>query len=119
RWRSGCTTGSSSGARRTASASRRKPTRCRSRSSRRSGPSSSSSSLDGVDDLRSASRRELHTDQGDLAYHALTAVPGADARLSELPHTLKILLENLLRRVGGRDVSDDDLAALAAWPAEA
>jgi aconitate hydratase len=72
-----------------------------------------------VDDLRSASRRALPTDQGDLAFHALTAVPGADARLAELPHTLKILVENLLRRSGGRDVSDDDVTALAAWPAEA
>jgi aconitate hydratase A / 2-methylisocitrate dehydratase len=71
-----------------------------------------------VDELRFASRRELHTDQGDLTYHALTAVPHAASRLAELPHTLKILLENLLRRAGGRDVSDVDVSALAAWPAE-
>ncbi|MEX2587586.1 MAG: aconitate hydratase AcnA [Actinomycetota bacterium] len=39
---------------------------------------------------------------------------GAD--LSRLPHTVKILLENLLRRAGSRDVSADDVAALARWP---
>ena len=33
-----------------------------------------------------------------------------------LPHTVKILLENLLRRAGTRDVSDDDVRALAGWP---
>jgi aconitate hydratase len=33
-----------------------------------------------------------------------------------LPRTLKILLENLLRRAGTRDVSDDDVRALARWP---
>ena len=33
-----------------------------------------------------------------------------------LPHTVKILLENLLRRAGTRDVTDDDVRALAAWP---
>ena len=36
-----------------------------------------------------------------------------------LPHTVKILLENLLRRAGSRDVADDDVRALAAWPGPA
>ena len=35
---------------------------------------------------------------------------------TRLPHTVKILLENLLRRVGTRDVTDDDVRALARWP---
>ena len=35
---------------------------------------------------------------------------------ARLPHTVRILLENLLRRAGTRDVQDDDVAALAAWP---
>jgi len=35
---------------------------------------------------------------------------------ARLPHTVKILLENLLRRAGTRDVSDDDVRALARWP---
>ncbi|MEX2552069.1 MAG: aconitate hydratase AcnA [Actinomycetota bacterium] len=36
--------------------------------------------------------------------------------LHRLPHTVKILLENLLRRAGTRDVSVDDVKALARWP---
>jgi aconitate hydratase len=36
-----------------------------------------------------------------------------------LPHTVKILLENLLRRAGSRDVTDDDVRSLAAWPGPA
>jgi aconitate hydratase len=36
--------------------------------------------------------------------------------VTRLPHTVRILLENLLRRAGTRDVSDDDVRALAAWP---
>ncbi len=36
-----------------------------------------------------------------------------------LPHTVKILLENLLCRAGTRDVTDDDVQALAAWPGPA
>jgi aconitate hydratase len=37
--------------------------------------------------------------------------------VERLPHTVKILLENLLRRAGTRDVHDDDVRALAGWPA--
>jgi aconitate hydratase len=36
-----------------------------------------------------------------------------------LPHSVKILLENLLRRAGSRDVADDDVRALAGWPGPA
>ena len=41
------------------------------------------------------------------------------AGVERLPHTVKILLENLLRRAGTRDVADEDVRALAAWPNEA
>jgi len=47
-----------------------------------------------------------------LSEQGIGAAPG-------LPHTLKILLEDLLRRAGTRDVADADVAALAAWPAPA
>jgi aconitate hydratase len=36
--------------------------------------------------------------------------------VERLPHTVRILLENLLRRAGTRDVRDDDVVALAGWP---
>jgi aconitate hydratase len=36
--------------------------------------------------------------------------------VDRVPHTVRILLENLLRRVGTRDVRDDDVLALASWP---
>jgi aconitate hydratase len=36
--------------------------------------------------------------------------------VGRLPHTVGILLENLLRRAGTRDVTDEDVRALAAWP---
>lgn len=39
---------------------------------------------------------------------------GAD--VARLPHTVKILLENIARRVGGRDVSAADVESLANWP---
>jgi aconitate hydratase len=41
------------------------------------------------------------------------------ADVDALPHTVRILLENLLRRAGTRDVADDDVRALAAWPGPA
>src|SRR5262245_55692685 len=39
--------------------------------------------------------------------------------VERLPYTVRILLENLLRRAGTRDVADEDVAALAAWPGPA
>jgi len=36
--------------------------------------------------------------------------------VERLPRTVKILLENLLRRAGTRDVSDEDVLSLARWP---
>src|SRR5438128_1706468 len=99
-------------------ASSRRRTRSWFAPSRRNGPSNGSSSLEGMDELRSASRRELRTADGSVAVHDLRTVADATgADLVKLPHTVKILIENLLRRSGGRDVSDGDVAALAAWPA--
>ncbi|HEU5001418.1 MAG TPA: aconitate hydratase AcnA [Actinomycetota bacterium] len=56
----------------------------------------------------------LDTPSGPVRLHRLDGVPGAD--LTRLPHTVKILLENLLRRQGSRDVSASDVEALAGWP---
>jgi aconitate hydratase len=39
--------------------------------------------------------------------------------LSRLPHTVKILLENLLRHVGGQHVGEADVEALARYPEHA
>jgi aconitate hydratase len=38
------------------------------------------------------------------------------ADLQRLPHTVKILLENLLRRAGTSGVTEEDVLALAQWP---
>ena len=38
------------------------------------------------------------------------------AEVSHLPRTVKILLENLLRQVGGAHVTEEDVTALARWP---
>jgi aconitate hydratase len=60
----------------------------------------------------------LETSSGPLRMHRLgwLAEQGM-ASPERLPHTLKILLENLLRRAGTRDVGDDDVLDLARWPA--
>ncbi len=41
------------------------------------------------------------------------------APVSKLPFTIKILLENLLRHVDGRVVTEDDVVALAQWQPQA
>ncbi|MGA9160357.1 MAG: aconitate hydratase AcnA [Actinomycetota bacterium] len=59
-----------------------------------------------------AARDRLVTREGPVELYRLAAV----ADLDRLPHTVKILLENLLRRAGSRDVSHEDVRALADWP---
>src|SRR5581483_3546694 len=50
---------------------------------------------------------------GDTSYeiHRLDAVPGSEA----LPFSLKILLENLLRKEDGLRVTPEHVTALAGW----
>jgi len=43
----------------------------------------------------------------------------SDGHVAKLPYSLKILLENLLRHEDGRDVTRDDILALANWDPEA
>jgi aconitate hydratase len=59
-------------------------------------------------------RAALSTSSGEAELFRLDRVPRAD--LARLPHTIKVLLENLVRRAGTRDVSPEDAEALASWP---
>src|SRR5437870_4046364 len=60
----------------------------------------------------------LETSSGPLRMQRLSWLGEQGLASPErLPHTLKILLENLLRRAGTRDVGDDDVLRLARWPA--
>ncbi|MFN2543380.1 MAG: aconitate hydratase AcnA [Actinomycetota bacterium] len=63
-------------------------------------------------------RSELRTASGSVGFHRLGEVVES-GRLERLPHTVKILIENLLRRAGSRDVGEEDVAALAVWPDQA
>jgi aconitate hydratase len=59
----------------------------------------------------------LKTASGTARYVSLAKLAGKTGTdLRRLPHTVKILLENIARRAGGRDVSQDDVKALARWP---
>ena len=59
----------------------------------------------------------LATDSGPASYVSLARLAmKTGASVARLPHTVKILLENIARRAGGRDVSDTDVVALAQWP---
>jgi aconitate hydratase len=60
-------------------------------------------------------RLSLETADGTVDVYRLDAL----GETQHLPKTVKILLENLLRRAGTRDVSNEDVVALAAWPGPA
>ncbi|MBU6951637.1 aconitate hydratase AcnA [Hahella sp. HN01] len=57
---------------------------------------------------------------GDRSYriHLLSSMP-AEYKVERLPYSIKILLENLLRREDGYSITKDDIAALAQWDASA
>ncbi len=60
-------------------------------------------------------RRSLEVDGRRYAYFSLPAAEAGLGDLSRLPFSLKVLLENLLRRQDGRSVTPDDARAVAAW----
>ncbi len=65
---------------------------------------------------RFGARGRLADVAGSPVYYRLAAVADqAGVDLARLPHTVKILLENLLRHCDGRRVTEDDVLALARW----
>ncbi|HIN10788.1 MAG TPA: aconitate hydratase, partial [Acidobacteria bacterium] len=51
-----------------------------------------------------------------VSFHSLQALERAGfPNVARLPYSLKILLENLLRREDGQRVTPDDIQALARW----
>ena len=67
-----------------------------------------------IDSLQT--RRELEVGGKTYHYYSLRAAEAAGlAGISQLPASMKVLLENLLRNEDGTSVSGDDLKAIAAW----
>ncbi len=62
-------------------------------------------------------RSSLAVDGDDFEIFRLDAV--SEGHVERLPYSLKILLENLLRHEDGRDVTRDDILALANWDPKA
>ena len=61
-------------------------------------------------------KRELNVNQNQYQYFSLPALEAAGlAGISRLPHTLKILLENLLRHEDNDTVKRDDIEAVCLW----
>jgi aconitate hydratase len=67
----------------------------------------------------SGARRRLDTASGPIDIYDLEWLLERTGSGAHLPFTVRILLEGLLRRAGTRDVSDEDVLALAACPAPA
>jgi len=71
--------------------------------------------MDSYDSLRT-----LSVDGKTYHYHSLQAfAENAGVDISRLPYSLKILLENLLRREDGVTVKKEDIDAVAHWDAHA
>jgi aconitate hydratase len=62
---------------------------------------------------------ELKSGNKTVRYFRLSALESAGAKLERLPYSLRILLENLLRREDAVTVTADDIRFLAKWDAKA
>ena len=56
---------------------------------------------------------------GGKDYEIFQLAAVSEGHVDRLPYSLKILLENLLRHEDGRDVTRDDILALANWDPKA
>ena len=65
------------------------------------------------------SRATLHSGEASYTYYRLDALVARGIELARLPFSLRILLENLLRREDGVTVTADDIEFLAKWQAAA
>jgi aconitate hydratase len=62
------------------------------------------------------SRKTLKVGSKSYVYYSLKAAEKNGLKgISKLPHSLKVLLENLLRHEDGRSVTKEDIAGIAAW----
>ncbi len=69
--------------------------------------------VSGQDSLNT--RRSLDAGGKTYDYFSLEAAAREIGDISQLPYSLKVLLENLLRYEDGRSVTVDDIEAMAAW----
>ena len=65
------------------------------------------------------SKATLHSGNRAYTFHSLPALAARGFNLSRLPFSLKILLENLLRREDGVNVTAAEIEFLANWDAKA
>ena len=61
------------------------------------------------------SRSVLRVDKREFEIYRLDALEKQGCAIQRLPYSLRILLENLLRREDGKAVKADDVRGLAAW----
>src|SRR5258707_7474461 len=66
-----------------------------------------------------ASRASLKSGDRSYTWYSLPALEAKGFNLARLPFSLKILLENLLRREDGVNVTAGDIEFLAKWEAKA
>ncbi|HEV8575297.1 MAG TPA: aconitase family protein, partial [Dehalococcoidia bacterium] len=58
----------------------------------------------------------LETSSGTLSYYRLARLAELGlAEIERLPFSVRVLIENLLRRLDGVAVTEDDVQALASW----
>ena len=68
------------------------------------------------ENLQQKSSSTLQTSQGELGYYRLGTLEEAGlVRLSRLPFSIRVLLENALRNLDGYLVTEEDVMTAANW----
>ena len=66
-----------------------------------------------------SARRTLDLDDGPVSIYALEELEKqAIGQISQLPFTIKVLLEAALRQSDGFEITQDDVVAIAKWRAK-
>ena len=69
--------------------------------------------------LQSAARATLQTASGPVTYYRLAALEEAGiTKIAKLPYSIRVLLENQLRKIDGFMVTEADMLKVANWKPE-
>lgn len=61
------------------------------------------------------SRKTINTPNGKFSYYSIAEMEKEGHKITELPFSIRILLENILRNINGKTVTENHLATILAW----
>jgi aconitate hydratase len=63
-------------------------------------------------------RKSISTPNGKFSYYSIADMEKAGHKIQELPFSIRILLENIMRNLNGKTITENHLATILAWGSE-